>query len=167
MLIIIGPMPISKGYRYCLTIIDRFTRWPEGIPLPDISTNTVATVIFTKLDGKIRHSTPHHDRSSRQFEAELFKRLMQLTNSTHLRTTAYHLSTNGLVERFHRQLKTAIKCHQTENWIEILPVILMGIRLAWREDLQAAEMVYGEPITLPGQFLQKLQKFLKRTREKY
>ncbi|XP_025271367.1 uncharacterized protein LOC112639982 [Camponotus floridanus] len=93
----------------------------------------------------------------RQFEAELFKRLMQITGSTHLRTTAYHPAANGLVERFHRQLKTAIKCHQTENWVEILPVILMGIRAAWKEDLQAttAEMVYGEPIKLPGQFLQK------------
>jgi len=60
------------------------------------------------------------------------------------------------VERFHRQPKTAIKCHQTENWVEILPVVLMGIRAAWKEDLQAtAEMVYGEPIRLPGQFLQK------------
>ncbi|XP_039313509.1 uncharacterized protein LOC120359577 [Solenopsis invicta] len=31
----------------------------------------------------------------------------------------------------------------------------MGIRAAWKEDLQAtpAEMVYGEPIRLPGQFL--------------
>lgn len=33
----------------------------------------------------------------------------------------------------------------------------MGIRAAWKEDLQAttAEMIYGEPIRLPGQFLQK------------
>ncbi|KYN14010.1 hypothetical protein ALC57_13792 [Trachymyrmex cornetzi] len=60
-----------------------------------------------------------------------------------------------MIERFHRQLKAAIKSHQTERWVEILPVVLMGIRAAWKEDLKAtpAEMVYGESIRLPGQFL--------------
>ncbi|XP_020297970.1 uncharacterized protein LOC109862353 [Pseudomyrmex gracilis] len=60
-----------------------------------------------------------------------------------------------MVERFHRQLKAAIKCHQTTTWSEVLPIVLMGIRAAWKEDLQAtsAEMVFGEPIRLPGQFL--------------
>ncbi|GFX78386.1 transposon Ty3-G Gag-Pol polyprotein [Trichonephila clavipes] len=28
----IGPYPPSKKYKYCLTIIDRYTRWPEVIP---------------------------------------------------------------------------------------------------------------------------------------
>jgi len=112
---------------------------------------------FYQLDGRFGIPLRITTDQGRQFEAELFKRLMQLTGSTHLRTTAYHPSANGLVERFHRQLKTAIKCHQTENWVEILPVVLMGIRAAWKEDLQAttAEMVYGEPIRLLGQFLQR------------
>jgi len=60
---IIGPMPISKGCRYCLTIVDRFSRWPEAIPLPDISANTVATVIFTNWMVKVRHTAPHNYRS--------------------------------------------------------------------------------------------------------
>ncbi|XP_020298083.1 uncharacterized protein LOC109862439 [Pseudomyrmex gracilis] len=60
-----------------------------------------------------------------------------------------------MVERFHRQLKEAIKCHQTTTWSKVLPIVLMGIRAAWKEDLQAtpAEMVFGESICLPGQFL--------------
>lgn len=54
----------------------------------------------------------------------------------------------------HRQLKAAITCHSSPNWVEILPWVLLGLRSAWKEDLQtsAAELVYGEPLRLPGQF---------------
>ncbi|KAF7263402.1 hypothetical protein GWI33_016623 [Rhynchophorus ferrugineus] len=60
-----------------------------------------------------------------------------------------------MVERLHRQLKSAIKCLQPDRWTEALPTALLGIRSSWKEDLQSttAEMVYGEPLRLPGEFL--------------
>ncbi|KAI5731027.1 hypothetical protein M8J77_003513 [Diaphorina citri] len=91
----------------------------------------------------------------RQFESSLFKELSTLTGSHHLRTTAYHPAANGMVDRLHRQLKAAIKCHHTDRWTDILPTVLLGIRAAWRDDFKAscAELVYGEPLRLPGEFL--------------
>ena len=89
-----------------------------------------------------------------QFESFLFRHLNILTGTTHILTTAYHPAPNGMVERFHRQLKAAIRCHQL-RWTEALPLVLMGICSSWKEDLSAtaAEMVYGQPLRLPGQFL--------------
>ncbi|CAH4028160.1 unnamed protein product [Pieris brassicae] len=59
---------------------------------------------------------------------------------------------NGLVERFHRQLKAAIMCHDNENWHEVLPLVLLGIRSGWKEDISSssAELLYGEGLRLPG-----------------
>ncbi|XP_063628927.1 uncharacterized protein LOC134800357 [Cydia splendana] len=59
-----------------------------------------------------------------------------------------------MVERLHRQLKAAIMCHTNTHWTEVLPLVLLGIRSAWKDDLKssAAELVYGEPLRLPGEF---------------
>lgn len=147
-------MPLSEGYRYCLTMIDRFSRWPEAVPLRDQEAITIARVFYdhwiSRFGAPLRVTTDQ----GRQFESYLFKHLSQLMGSTHIRTTAYHPAANGLVERFHRHLKGALRCHQT-RWTEALPTVLLGIRMAWREDLgaTAAEMVYGQPVRLPGEFL--------------
>ncbi|KAL6417712.1 hypothetical protein ACFW04_012561 [Cataglyphis niger] len=36
-------------------------------------------------------------------------------------------------------------CHAKENWIEILPTVLLGLRICFKEDLNAspAKMLYG------------------------
>lgn len=55
----------------------------------------------------------------------------------------------------HRQLKAAIMCHTSSQWTEALPLVLMGMRSSWKDDINAspAELVYGEPLCLPGQFI--------------
>lgn len=148
-------MPVSEGYRYCLTCVDRFTRWPEAIPMEDQEAATVARAFYSGWIARFGIPLRITTDQGRQFESNLFKNLCRLTGSTHLRTTAYHPQANGMVERLHRQLKAAIKCHDNARWTETLPTVLLGIRAASREDIEAsaAEMVYGEPLRLPGEFL--------------
>lgn len=152
---IVGPLPISRGYRYCVTCVGRYTRWPEVFPVEDITAETVACALFAGWFARFGAPRRVTTDQGRQFESSLFKQLSHLTGTKHLRATAYHPAANGMVELFHRQMKAAIVCHADMNWADALPVVLLGIRAAWKEDIKAtpAEMIYSEPIRLPGEFL--------------
>lgn len=153
---LVGPLPLSQGHTYLLTIVDRFTRWPEAIPLRDITTITCARALIAHWI--TRFGVPSVMSSDRgpQFTSDLWASVAELFGTKHHRTTAYHPQANGLVERFHRHMKSALKARLTSpDWMDELPWVLLGIRTAPKEDLGAssAELVYGMPLTVPGDFI--------------
>ena len=151
---IVGPLPPAHGYTYLLTCVDRFTRWPEAIPIPMVTAESVARYFVERWIALYGcPSTVTTDRGQ-QFESELFSSLIQLLGTERIRTTSYHPASNGLVERFHRQLKCAIKAHENQDWYETLPLVLLGIRTCLKADIKcsAAELVFGTTLRLPGEF---------------
>lgn len=102
-------------------------RWPEAIPLKDSSKISVAKDTISELS--------------------------QLLGSHKLRTTAYQQQSNDLVERFHRKLKDTTR-QNSNNWLDELPLILLGLRTAIKADLgcSPAELVYGKTLKVPGDF---------------
>nr|XP_037270419.1 uncharacterized protein LOC119162038 [Rhipicephalus microplus] len=150
---IIGPLPPAGPYRYCLTDIDRYTRWPEVWPLERITAEDVASAFFSGWVS--RFGTPRRVTTDqgRQFESQLFRLLGLSTGFERSRITSYHSCANGMIERFHRQFKAAIMCHPHSSWLEALPAVALGLRATFKPDIQAtpAELACGDPLRLPGE----------------
>jgi len=151
---IIGPLQTSRNYKYCLTIIDRFTRWPEAIPIVDTTTDVIINAFYSTWIARFgTPSTITTDRGT-QFESRLFQSLTQIIGSKKIHTTAYHPSSNGMIERWHRTLKTTIICQNNHEWVDVLPTVLLGLRTSIKDDINAsaAELLYGTTLRLPGEF---------------
>ncbi|GBL79678.1 Uncharacterized protein K02A2.6, partial [Araneus ventricosus] len=148
----IGPLPPSDGNQFCMTIIDRFTRWPEMIPTPDMTAKTTARAL---MHGWIPRfgcpATITTDRGT-NFQSNLFRELTRMLGCNKIHSTSYHPQANGIIERLHRHLKSALKAHNHIKWTEMLPIVLLGLRSALKEDINAtcAQLVYGTTLRLPS-----------------
>jgi len=152
---IVGPLPSSKeGHVYLLTMIDRTTRWPEVVPLKSMSAEVVADKFVDTWIARFGvPSVVTTDRGT-QFTGSIWSCLCRTLGIKHVTTTAYHPQANGMVERFHRQLKEALRARSGGTcWLEHLPWVLLGLRTAPKEEagISSAEAALGSPLQLPGQ----------------
>ncbi|GFY42540.1 transposon Tf2-9 polyprotein [Trichonephila inaurata madagascariensis] len=109
-----GPLPPSDGFTFLLTCIDRYTRWPEVIPVSDFSAEAVAKSFIANWISCFGVPAIITTDQGGQFQSRLIYSLKQMLGIQRIRTTSYHPSSNGMVERLHRTLKQAIRCHDTK-----------------------------------------------------
>lgn len=164
----------SNGYRYACTMIDRATRWVEVVPLEDITAETVADAFvqhwISKFGVPLKLTT---DRGA-QITSKLFEQLSRILGVHQITATSYNPKANGLIERQLWRLKQALKC-QYKEWVFSLPIVLLGIRSSPREEdgITSAELVYGEKLRLPGEFLtegssiENTHEYVQRIREAF
>jgi hypothetical protein len=132
---LVGPLPVSKdGFSHLFTMVNRSTRWPEAIPLCTTSTEDCVEALISGWVA--RFSVPADITSDRgiQFSSGVCAVLCQRLGISHHSTTAFHPQSDGMVERFHRQLKDALRAHlQGQDWVSQLPWVLLGLRAAPKE----------------------------------
>ena len=150
---IVGPLPQSNGFTYLFTMIDRFSRWVEAIPLRNITASTIAEKLVSSWIARFGVPRIITSDQGSQFESLLFRELSNLLGNPKIRTSTYHPQSNGMVEKFHRHLKTALKAAtNAKNWTSNLSWVLLGIRSAVKEDLgfSPAQLLYGQALRIPG-----------------
>jgi hypothetical protein len=92
---LVGPLPTSAGYTYCLIAVDRFTLWPEVIPIPDITADTVARAVLTGWISCFGCPQTTTTEQGRQFESQGLKSLAGMCGFQLARTTAPHPRLTG------------------------------------------------------------------------
>jgi len=112
---IVGPVsPPSEGFQYILTAIDMCTRFPEAVPLKDISTSTVAEALLNMFSRVGLPNRIHSDRGS-QFTSEMMREVYRLLDIRQSATTPYRAMGNGTVENFNKTIKNLLKKSLQKN----------------------------------------------------
>jgi hypothetical protein len=94
------------------------------------------------------------DRSV-EFSSAVWSEMCSTLRISHGLTTAFHPQANGLEERIHRPLKDVLRVRLDNHWPSHLPWVLLGLRAAVKKiaPFLQPRWVYGEPLTLPGDFV--------------
>ncbi|XP_078492084.1 uncharacterized protein LOC144747728 [Ciona intestinalis] len=159
---LVGPIqpPSEKGHRYLLTMVDYATRYPEAVPLKNITTEDVAEAL---VDIFSRVGVPNEILSDQgtQFMSGCMKEVERLLKIRHLRTTPYSPQCNGLVERFNGTLKTMLKrlcAEQPKQWHRYINPLLFAYREVPQESTGFApfELLYGRTIRGPLHILKDM-----------
>lgn len=85
-----------------------------------------------------------------------FAALTHFLGACHVHTIAYNPAANGMVEKFHCQLKALLAALGDSNyWTTFLTYVLLGIRSMFQSDLKRtpAELVYATSLRCARDFL--------------
>lgn len=132
---IVGPVTAStSGFRYIITLVDKYSRWVEAYPARSITAVDVADALFQYVS-RFGLMTALITDQGRQFMSAVFQSVCGLLGVDHIHTTPYHPAANGAVERQHRTLMSVLSLltqsddHQLAlDWDRYLPVALLMLR---------------------------------------
>jgi hypothetical protein len=156
-----GKMPLPKtsnGMQYLLTIMCGTTRFPEAIPLRNITARSVikALIRFFSWVGLPKYALQSDNGSN--FIAKVFEQVMDQLGIKHVKSSPYHPESQGVLERFHSTLKNllAVYCHENEkSWDEGVPLVLFAVRESVQESLGFSpfQLVFGHEVRGPLKLL--------------
>ena len=111
---IIGPLPQTKRRnKYLLVVGDCFTCWMEAYHIPQQNAEMIADKLVNEFISRFGVPLEVHTDQGRHFDGKFFAEICKLLETTKTRTTAYHPTSNGMIERFNRTLGSMIKSFVT------------------------------------------------------
>jgi transposase InsO family protein len=128
-----GPLPSDTRYKYLLTVIDEYSRYPFAIPCVDLSTKTVIGVLSQIFSMFGYPAYIHTDRGTSFISKELEQYLHSKGIATS-RTTPYNPCGNAQIERYNgiiwKTVSLALhsKSLPISQWGKFLPEALQSIR---------------------------------------
>ena len=144
----------EAGNRYVVVFQDFLTKFPLVFTVPDQKTIRIARLLAEELVPLF--GVPEALLSDRgtKLISHLMKDLCKLLRMQKLNTTAYHPMCNGMVERFNRTLKTALRKHAPRfgsQWDRYLYGVLWAYRNTPHESTKEKPsfLLYGMDLRTP------------------
>jgi transposase InsO family protein len=108
----------KRGNRKVLVIGDMFTRSVVAVPIYDESAGLVARVFFDRWVSVFGPPEKLPADLDPNFASGVFAEMCRLIGTKKMFTSAYHLQTNGFIERYNRTLSKELRRHllKEEDW---------------------------------------------------
>ncbi len=156
----VGPLPqTEEGHRYILTVCDYGTRYPEAFPLKATTSKDVAEALVEMFSRVGFPDEILSDRGS-NFCSELMEEFLQMFGVSHIKTSAYHPETDGMVERYNATLKSGLRKYIERfggQWHKSIPYLLFAFRELPHQStgFSPFELIYGRNPRGPLDVLQE------------
>ena len=139
-------------------MIDRISRCPEAVPLSFITEEVCARAFISTW--VLRFGVPALLTSDKgfQFTSSIWSEVCSILGILRILTTSFHPQSNGMIERFHRSLKSSLRARLAgSDWVSHLPLVMLGLQASHQDDFgfSPAELVFGTPLYLPSEFLEQ------------
>lgn len=143
-------LSLSEGKKYCLVVVDMFSKWVEAFPTKSADSSAVAKALLTEIFPRWGIPGKNLSDNGTHFVNKALAEVSE-TLGFQLKThCAYHPLSGGAVERENGTLKSKLEkcCEETGlSWIKALPLVLMYMRMRRRArtNLSPYEILFGRP----------------------
>lgn len=151
----VGPlMTTARRNRYCLTMVDHYTRLTVLVPTTNMTAETTALVIMHKWVAYYGVPRVLHSDRGTNFASDVILTLCDRLSIRKTFTTPYRPQADGRVERVNRTLKECLTRLFQENaadWDMLLPSVAMAINSSKHESTGYTPffLAHGTDMQLP------------------
>ena len=109
-------------------MIDRTTRWPEAVTLSSISAEACVNDFISAWISRFCVPATLTSARGAQFTSSVWTGVCRSPRISTSQTTSFHPQSNGMIERFHRSLKSSLRARAADSdWVSHLPLVLLGL----------------------------------------
>ena len=131
---ICGPLPVSsKGNRWCLTLIDKFTKWTTFIPLVETSAETLAKALINQYFAIFGTYGELYTDQGKNVDGNTIREMAKILQSLKVRTVAFNPRANGSCENRNfsfAQMVAKFTREHPKSWDDLLPLLTLSLNSA-------------------------------------
>ncbi|XP_032418982.1 protein NYNRIN-like [Xiphophorus hellerii] len=142
----------SEGKKYCLVIIDAFSKWIELFPTKNPDALTVAKALCKDIIPRYGIPEKIYSDNGTHFVNQIIKKIGTMFHMDLKNHCAYHPQSAGLIERMNSTIKTRLKkCIEETGrpWTQCLDLVKLYINITSTSGLTPFETLFGRPYRLP------------------